>query len=156
MGPSGTDVAPCGALITFGGRKRRGPQHRDPRRVGTRRWMMLTPNDLTAHPSGKCPQADHTRLLDTVRPPHCPPGGHSPGGASLLCPLFAWPFKLLFSCLLQLCLCVSAWRQCTEAAEILATLSLLDLRIVLLFFLSFCVCVCYFLSRSRSIWRFPG
>ena len=41
--------------------------HVDPRPVGTRRLMMLTPDDLTANQSEECPQADRT---PTTRLPH--------------------------------------------------------------------------------------
>ena len=33
--------------------------HGDPRPVGTRRLMLLTPDDLTTNQSEECPQADH-------------------------------------------------------------------------------------------------
>ena len=37
-------------------------KHVDPRPVGTRKWMMLTPTYLTTNQSEECPWADHTRF----------------------------------------------------------------------------------------------
>jgi len=66
-------------------------QHRDPRWVGTRRaqWPHRPPVRKMS-PSWPRPAPWHCKT------PHSSPGGHSPWGTSLLCPLFAWPFKLLF------------------------------------------------------------
>ena len=51
--------------------------------------LLPIPSDLTTHPSGKCPRAESALLPDTLRCLTAPCRGHSPGGASLLCPLFA-------------------------------------------------------------------
>ena len=39
-------------------------KHVDPRPVGNRRLMMLTPNYLITKQLGKYPRADHARLLE--------------------------------------------------------------------------------------------
>ena len=81
-----------------GGRSQLDAAHRpvDPTLVGARRLMTLAPDDLATHQSEECPRADHALLLKHYKTPHYPlQGGHSPWGTSRLCPLSAWPFKLV-------------------------------------------------------------
>ena len=66
-------------------------KHMDPRPVGTRRLMTPTPNYLTTHQSGKCPQADQALSSKTLRSLPTPSAGqreqslrHKPAGFSSL------------------------------------------------------------------------
>ena len=42
----------------------------DPRPVGTKRLMMLTPDYLTSNPSEECPQADYALFNHDHKAPH--------------------------------------------------------------------------------------
>ena len=72
-------------------------KHVDARPVGTRRLMVLTPNYLTTHQSGKCPWADHNLPLEHCKSPHTPSKrGRVIEACARWVPLFAWQLKLLF------------------------------------------------------------
>ena len=61
----------------------------DPRLVGTRRLMMLTPNYFTTNQSEKCLQADNPCSLNhSYKTPYysLQSGTHRPKGMNLLCP----------------------------------------------------------------------
>ena len=60
-------------------------RHVDPRPIGTRRLMMLTPDYLPTNQSEKCPRADHSLLLEHYKTHYRLQGGtHSSEGNSLL------------------------------------------------------------------------
>ena len=99
-------------------------KHIDHRLVGTRRLMTLTPNYFTSNQSGKCPWADHTLL-----PEQCKSSRYSSKGGIVLealgcCVPLCLALKATISLSSKICLHVSSWHQCTEAANILAIGSL--------------------------------
>ena len=52
-------------------------QNIDPRLIGTRRLMMLTPHYLITNRSEECPQADHALLFEYYKISHSPIQGRS-------------------------------------------------------------------------------
>ena len=66
-------------------------KHTDPRRVETRRLMMLTPNYLITNRSEQCPWADHTLPSHYYKTSHYTFGlGHTVLRALAYCDSFAW------------------------------------------------------------------
>lgn len=91
-------------------------KHGDPRPVGTRRLLTLTPCDLTTHQSRKRPQADHALLLDRIRLLTRPSRGDMVLEALAGCVPALPDQESYFLSFLQLCLRVSIWHWWTEAA----------------------------------------
>ena len=80
-------------------------KHIDPRPVGTRRLMTLTPSYLTMHHWGTCPWLNMACSSNTVRLLATPSKGSTVLKALACCvPLFAWQLKVLFLFPPTLCL----------------------------------------------------
>ena len=98
-------------------------KHVDPRMVGTRRLMMLTPT-TSPRPS----QENVHEPITPYKTPHYPLQGGGTVREALACCVPSLPGCVLcslfpFFCFLQHCLHISIWHWGTEAADILATVA---------------------------------